>query len=248
MRMNKVTLYREYCNNRVACYMAVYLSESVSFEDEAAKYTPELVAEFLRSIKMDEYVDNFLKKKEPVDGEFLLAADREDLSELGVSSAVACFKLQCLFKRVLRTGSTECSSAEVVQILEEHGLEKYENVFVQNKIDEDMIQEADNKLLSEVLKEIGVARATDRLKLQVIFKFSLKTGTGRKGFSVSKAVEVLMKNGLGKYKDAFVMHGISGDMVLEAENDLFKEVMEEIGVTRADGMRIERRFKRYSGN
>lgn len=66
---------------------------------QAAKYTPEQVAEFLESIGLGQYVENF--QEHEMNGEMMLQleTDDESLEEIGVQSRLHRIKISVLFKR-----------------------------------------------------------------------------------------------------------------------------------------------------
>ena len=75
----------------------------------ATEYTPELVAEFLKSVGLEQYTESFIEND--ISGEMLLEAEDDDWTELGVNSHLHRIKISVLFKRLLlgataRLGST----------------------------------------------------------------------------------------------------------------------------------------------
>ena len=165
-RCNKV---RFYSHTRVTYYRHCLVSIGVvSLEQEARQYTPERVGEFLASNDMERYAQDFVNGD--ISGEILLEADNEVLTELGVTSAVDRLRIQVLFKRTLRTGLAKYPVAEVIHFLKENKLSKYTDAFELNGIDGDMILAAEDRFFNDVMQEIGVSSAVDRLKIRSKFK------------------------------------------------------------------------------
>ena len=203
-----------------------------------------MVADFLRTIDMDKYVAAFLDIG--INGDLLLDPDGENLlQEMGVLSAVDRVKLKVLFKRhVLHIGPSEQPDSEIVKILEKNGMAKYKKNIEKNNIDCGMILEAEKEnFLNVLMKEIGVASAVDRLKLQIFFRRALRNGTEK--YPLWVVLEVLEKHRLGKYTEAFKQNEIDGDMILEADTYLLNEVMQEISVKPGDMMKIKIHLKKY---
>ena len=75
----------------------------------AAVYTPELVAEFLRSVGLGQYTESFIEND--ISGEMLLEAEDDDWTELGVNSHLHRVKISVLFKRLLLGATARLGSA-----------------------------------------------------------------------------------------------------------------------------------------
>lgn len=71
---------------------------------DAAEYTEEQVAEFLKSIGLAQYVEIFQERQ--VDGGMMLEIDDEILEALGVKSHLHKIKIVVLFKRLLTGKAT----------------------------------------------------------------------------------------------------------------------------------------------
>ena len=142
-------------------------AEKETVLSKARKYTPEDVGDFLSSIKLDKYKEEFVVNE--VGGDVLLDSDSEVLSELGVVSPLDRVRILTLFPRRLREAEPSYPVSEVVKFLMEKNLGKYSNLFEDNQIDGDMMLDAEPELMKSALKEIGIG-LVDRVKILSKFK------------------------------------------------------------------------------
>ena len=70
---------------------------------------------------------------------------------------------QVLFRRSLQGGEAQYPLQSVLDFLEQNKLDKYHDIFQKTGMDGDLLLEADNN----VLKELGVTSAIERLKIKV---------------------------------------------------------------------------------
>ena len=73
-------------------------TESLSTRHRATALTPDQVAEFIKSIGLEQYVENF--READMSGGMLLEASDGDLEEIGVESRLHRVKIITLFKRL----------------------------------------------------------------------------------------------------------------------------------------------------
>lgn len=92
------------------------------------------------------------------------------LLELKVTSPLHQMKIMHLFKRELHGGETKYSTEHLLKFLQQYNLEKYASILEKNGIDGDMILEVEDKLMKNVLKEVGVTSQLDILKIRSKYK------------------------------------------------------------------------------
>lgn len=128
-----------------------------------------MVAQFIEGLNMKVHAQNFLE--EEIDGKQLLNAERDVFEDLGVTSHVECVKIAVLFKRELTGGSIMyCTVPELLQ--KQKKLESHEKALNKAGVDVDMLVFARQyEFLTELLKEIGIAKPLDRNR----FDTGLKT-------------------------------------------------------------------------
>jgi len=73
---------------------------------------------------------------------------------------------QALFRRRLRGGVRKYPLQTVLTFLEQNNLSKFSAIFRESGIDGDLLLEADDN----VLKELGVSSAVDRIKIKAKYK------------------------------------------------------------------------------
>ena len=121
---------------------------------EARTYSPTDVGDFLCSIKLDRYRENFIDNE--VSGDVLLDADCECLTEIGVESPLDRVRIKTLFPRHLLKAQPRYSVSEVLKFLSENNLRKYTKQLEENQIDGDMILNTEPGLMKQGLREIGI--------------------------------------------------------------------------------------------
>ena len=126
------------------------------------------VAHFLTNIGLPQYADEF--KDNQIDGELLLKADSDVLSELGVESLLHQMKIMQLFPRELLGTKVKYSNDHLSQFLQQQEkLIKYIPVLKKHGIDGDMVLHVEENLMKGVLKEIGISPVAS-LKICVNYK------------------------------------------------------------------------------
>ena len=71
----------------------------------AEKITPEDISDYLRSLKLDEYIEEFLENN--VDGNLMYDIDDDTLESVGVKTKKERIKIKCRFKQWLRRRAAE---------------------------------------------------------------------------------------------------------------------------------------------
>ena len=139
------------------------------------------VLDFLQQNKLDRYSATF--QQHSIDGELLLllAEDGNLLKELGVKSPIHRLKIKTRFKtfasspplpdtETLEHLARDYGVDEVGEFFTEVGLGQYTEAFQEAQISGEELLEADK----EVLEELGVASAIDRLKMKELFRRKLQ--------------------------------------------------------------------------
>lgn len=128
----------------------------------------------------------------------------------------------------------------VVDFLTKMELSQYAESSKENDISGDTLLEAD----SEVLEELGVTSCLHQMKIMHLFRKELQ-GAATK-YSNIHLSKFLQEYKLEKYTDTLKDHGIDGDMILEADGDLMKKVLKEIGITsKIDITKITSKYKTF---
>lgn len=105
-----------------------------------------------------------------ISGDVLLGGDSEMFEELEVTSHLHQMKIAHLFRKELKGSKTKYSNEHLSQFLLECKLDKYIAALKENGINGDMILEAENDLMKEVLKEIGITSSIHRNKITSKYK------------------------------------------------------------------------------
>ena len=136
-------------------------------EKAANSYSVSDIVEFLKDIKMDDYIDTVLMLN--LDGEMLLAADDGELEEvLEVKSPLHRFKIKYLFRRHLEGNSTASQSPISPEI------EKLVPKCAQEDINGDMLQRiVQLENCDAILKELGVTLG-NRNKIKKMYATSVE--------------------------------------------------------------------------
>ena len=149
-------------------YLTFDVLEKSSLEELARKLTPNDVADFMVRINLPQYSDIF--RDSEISGELLLEVNRDILSELGVKSPLHQMRIMELFHRDLTGDTAKYSGDCVIQFLMQYNLEKYGPSLDSHGIDGDMLLGVEEHLMTSVLKEVGVSKLVDNLKIRKKFK------------------------------------------------------------------------------
>ena len=155
----------------------------IDTEEQARDWSPERVSDFLTSIKLEKYAQNFID--EGIDGPQLMTANREVFNELGVVSAIHSTQIAVLFRRELE-GVDRDEPFHDIKALTSTGaggskLASYKKKLESVGVDVDMLLYAQqNNYLEDLLKEIGVTKALDRNRFESALKeLSLSASAGQ---------------------------------------------------------------------
>ncbi len=128
----------------------------------------------------------------------------------------------------------------VSKFLLNNNLSQYSEMFLTEEISGDVLYSAN----SELLLELGVAKALDRMKIMVLFRRVLVDGVAK--YNTDHVIKFLKKFNLDKYIDTFRASAIDGDMILEVEEKLMKSVLREVGVVSlVDIGKIRAKYKTF---
>lgn len=128
--------------------------------------TSDDVAAFLAKIGLHQYTEAF--QNENIDGDILLnlVKTEGDLSELGVTNPLHLMKIMQLFPREVQGTESKYSNDHLSHFLQkDERLHKYIPILKEHGIDGDMILQVNDKLVTNVLKQIGVNSALDRSRI-----------------------------------------------------------------------------------
>lgn len=133
-----------------------YLSVAkVSIQENARKLSVQDVTNFLSSIKLDKYKAAFQENE--ISGDVLISTTPDDLSELGVKSALDKLKILVGFKRHVEGTGVKYTTSKLVVALSQNNLGKYRKPFEQHAVDGDLLLYENKELVRSMLKEIGIA-------------------------------------------------------------------------------------------
>jgi hypothetical protein len=154
--------------------------KSLALAQQAAQYTPEQVAQFLKSIGLGQYSERFLENN--VSGDMIIEMEDADLAEIGsVESRLHQVKIITLFKTLIVGGSpTSLSLDDIADYLEKQQLDTFVDTFRANCIDGELLEailaRKQDKVMVEgnrqmsvtdlILKELGMTEAKQRVKLK----------------------------------------------------------------------------------
>ncbi len=119
-------------------------------------------------------------------------------------------------------------------------LDKYRQAFVENEVGGDLLLEEGD---CEFLNALGVNSFLNCVRITTLFRRRLQEAEPR--LPVSEVLRFLSDNKLEKYVELFERHEIDGDMLVETEKGLMKNVMNEIGIGAVDRGKILNRFKTF---
>ena len=126
----------------------------MSVQDKARKISVQDVTNFLASIKLDKYTKAF--QENDISGDVLIIATPEDLTELGVESALDKLKILVGFKRHVEGTGVRFTTSKLVVALSQNNLGKHRKPFEQHGVDGDLLLYEDKELVRSMLKEIGI--------------------------------------------------------------------------------------------
>jgi hypothetical protein len=112
------------------------------------------VTNFLASIKLDKYTKAF--QENDISGDVLIIATPDDLSELGVESALHKLKILVGFKRHVEGTGVKFTTSKLVVALSQNNLGKHRKPFEQYGVDGDLLLYENKELVRSMLKEIGI--------------------------------------------------------------------------------------------
>ena len=99
----------------------------------------------------------------------LISAKPDDLSELGVESALDKLKILVGFKRYVEGTGIKFTTSKLVVALSQNNLSKHRKPFEQHGVDGDLLLYEDKELVRSMLKEIGIS--SNLTMTRIISKF-----------------------------------------------------------------------------
>ena len=177
---------------------------------------------------MGHYIDRFADELEDVTEDNLhVLANHDLLKNIGIVSALDRLKiiLQIQRHKPGMKGTQECSVEKVTGLLRKTGMEQYAPYFEQKEIDCDLLLAATD----EILQELGIDSAFDRLKIRINFRRELRGGPSplAQKYPVDAVVALLKENNMdAKYQLIIEKCDIDGELLTEASD----QVLQEIGI------------------
>ncbi len=120
-------------------------------------------------------------------------------------------------------------------------LDKYRQAFVKAEIGGELLLEAAD---CEFLYELGVESFLDCVRIMTLFPRRLQDTEPR--FPVSEVLRFLRGTKFEKYIHVFELHEIDGDMLVDTEQGLMKNVLKEIEIGAVDTGKILFMFKKFA--
>lgn len=145
---------------------------------------------------------------------------------MGITSALDRLKLvlQIQKHQSKMKGTWGCSVERVTDFLQRNlHMGQYVPLFEQKQIDGDLLLVATD----EILQEIGIVSALDRLKIRIHFKREMSGGLSAlaEKYPVDKVIALLKENNMSaKYQVAIEEHEIDGELLTEASCDVLQEI------------------------
>ena len=129
---------------------------------------------------------------------------------------------------------------DVATFLEKIDLSQYIEKFKEADISGDVLLEGD----SEMFEELEVTSHLHQMKIAHLFRKELKGRTTK--YSNEHLNQFLRECKLDKHVTALRENGIDGDMILEVDKDLMKNVLHEIGIASSlDKNKIMSKYKTF---
>lgn len=180
----------------------------------------------LKEIDLLKYL-NLFADEDVTEGNLQELADEDLLHSIGVKSALDRLKIIMQIQKHKSgvRGTQSCTTTEVAEFLTRAlNMEHYVLFFQENKIDGDLLLRATD----EILEEIGIKSALDRLKIRVAFRRKvLGPSDLAKRYPVAEVVNLLKAHNMdAQYQLLLERNEIDGEMLSEASD----QVLIEIGI------------------
>ncbi len=119
-------------------------------------------------------------------------------------------------------------------------LDKYRQAFVEAEVGGDVLLDANCKLLNT----LGVNSNLDCVRIMTLFPRRLQNAEPR--LPISKVLKFFKENKFEKYVELFKQNEIDGDMLVDTEQELMRNVLEDIGIAVLDTFKILSQFKTFA--
>lgn len=195
----------------------------------------------LKEIDLLKYL-NLFADEDVTEGNLQELADEDLLHSIGVKSALDRLKIIMQIQKHKSgvRGTQGYTTTEVAEFLTRAlNMEHYVLFFQENKIDGDLLLRATD----EILKEIGIKSALDRLKIRIAFRRKvLGPSDLSKRYPVAEVVNLLKAHKMGaQYQLLLERNEIDGEMLSEASD----QVLIEIGIkSRMDQKNIRKLIRK----
>ncbi len=126
-------------------------------EDIACHTSVQDVCNFLKEIKLPQYIKNFKEYDESgIDGSILFGLDPEHLEDVGVLNPLHQVLITQLFDRKMKGTPSRYTISHVSDFLTKNNLDKHIKPLETARIDGDMILHVKQKLMIKALQEVGL--------------------------------------------------------------------------------------------
>ncbi len=120
-------------------------------------------------------------------------------------------------------------------------LDRYRPAFVEAEVGGDVFLDANCKFLNE----LGVNSLLDCARIMTLFPRRLQDNAEPR-LPISKVLTFLKESKFEKYVELFEQNEIDGDMLVDTELELMRNVLEEIGIGVVDTFKIVSKFKSFA--
>ena len=182
------------------------------------------MATILKQINLHEHLSLF-DDEDVTEGNLQEIADEDLLHSIGVESALDRLKIIMQIQKYKSgvRGTQGLTTTEVAEFLcRKLNMEHYVLFFQENEIDGDLLLRATD----EILKEIGIQTALDRLKIRIAFRREvLGPSELAKKYPVAEVVKLFEAQNMdAQYKLLLERNEIDGEMLSEASDQVLKEI------------------------
>lgn len=135
------------------------------------------------------------------------------------------------------------SPGEIADFLERIGLREYAGTFMDANIDGELLTDIIAMSPEILSSNLRVVSPLHQMKIMHLFPREMK-GTGAK-YSNDHLTQFLLKNSFNKCIPLMKENGIDGDMILEVDKEWMHSVLQEIGITPMDSLKILKGYKEH---
>lgn len=149
----------------------------------------------------------------------------------------------CIIEDVLESLAAKWSPEDVANFLGRIKLSQYSEIFKREGVSGDLLIDVYREVLAD---DLEVTTPLHQMKIMQLFRRELNGSVAK--YSTEYLSQFLQTNQLEKYIPTVKEHGIDGDMILEVEDGLIRDVLLGLGVSKFDVIKIRKKFKQFVSN